>query len=270
MITQRISRKIVKTALACIMLFGILLLSFPYARSVPPEDTALPFHDVDPTDWFYEQVRDVFEQGLMTGTGDITFSPGTRVTRAMAVQALYNHSGWGVEGSRNLFTDVAEEAWYHDAVTWAWRMGIARGFGDGTFAPSAYITRAHLVVLLDNYVHTRWLVVPTLREGQVFVDYMDIRDYAKEAIDRFFRAMVINGRPDGRFDPQGNATRAELATMLSQFVRYSENWDVSPPVPPYGVFPEPPPTPEYGFPYPDHPNPEPPPSGPLYGFPCSE
>jgi len=239
-----IFRKIAKTALVLSMLFGILVTSFPYAVSLSPDDTgdapSLPFTDVDLADWFYEQVRDVFEQGLMTGTGDATFSPGTRVTRAMVAQVFYNRHGQPyLGGLRNPFTDVAEDAWYHDAVTFAWANGIVEGFGDGTFAPGAYITRAHLVVLLNNYARVAWLVLPPLRESQTFADDMDIRDYAKEAIDRFFRAMIIDGRPDGTFDPQGNATRAELATMLSRFVRYSDDWR-----PPGGW-----PAPEYGFPH---------------------
>jgi len=244
-----ISQKIIKTTLVFILLFGVLLLSLPYGVSMSPYASSLPFTDVDPADWFYEQVRDVFEQGLMTGTGDVTFSPGAQVTRAMAVQVLYNHSDrpsttWMV----NPFTDVAADAWYHDAVVWAATRGIAHGFWEGTFAPGDSITRAHLIVLLNNYANFARLELPPQRESQPFADDMDIRNYAKEAIDRFFRAMIINGRPDGSFDPQGKATRAELATILSQFVRYSETCDEPPPVPPYGVFLAPPPAPEYGFP----------------------
>jgi len=248
-------RKIAKTTLAFILLLSLLLPSFSHAISMPTDDrghdSSLPFTDVEPTDWFYEQVRHVFGQGLMTGTGNMTFSPGVRVTRAMAVQVLYNHSGNpGTAWIENPFADVAEDAWYRDAVVWAASWGIVRGFGDGRFAPGEYITRAHLVLILNNYTSVANLTLPLRREAQPFVDSIDIRDYAKEAIDRFFRGMVIDGRPDGTFDPQGHATRAELATILSRFVRYSENADVAPPVPPYGFLP-PPPAPEYGFPYMD-------------------
>ena len=267
---QLVFCNIAKRVLALVMLFGVVIISFPYAISVSPDDigepSPLPFVDVEPTDWFYEQVRDVFEQGLMVGTGDVIFNPRGRVTRAMAVQVLYNHRGQPDVSERNPppFTDVAEDAWYYDAVTWAWGNSVVRGFGDGTFAPHAYITRAHLVVLINNYSRNMSFWLPPQRDSQPFVDDIDIRNYAKEAIDRFFRAMVINGRPDGRFDPNGNATRAELATMLSQFVRYGR--DASRPQPPYGFpcddcdcsaplygFPEPPDddvvTPDYGFPY---------------------
>jgi len=254
---QLVFCNIAKRVLALILLFGVIIISLPHSLSVSPDDTTsdtppLPFVDVDPADWFYEQVRDVFEKSLMVGTGDVRFTPRGRVTRAMAVQVIYNHRGQPDVSERSPppFTDVAEDAWYFDAVTWAWGNGVVRGFADGTFAPRTYITRAHLVVLLNNYAQNMFLELPQQRDSQPFVDDIDIRNYAKEAIDRFFRAMVINGRADGRFDPNGNATRAELATMLSQFVRYSQRG--APTEPPYG-FPEPPggsdATPDYGFPY---------------------
>jgi len=276
--TQFLSRKIAKTALVFIVLFGVLFLSLPHVVSVSPDGTAdaapLPFVDVNPADWFYEQVRYVFEHDLMVGAGDMTFSPNVSVTRAMAAQILYNHSGRpSTAWMTNPFTDVAEDAWYRDAVVWAAGAGIVRGSGDGTFAPGAYITRAHLTLILNNYADFARLELPPRRDSQPFADYMDIRNYAKEAIDRFFRAMVINGRPDGTFAPQDSATRAELATMLSQFIKYSESGPVqTPPVPPYGVYSTPPPcAPDYGFPYPDPP-PVPSPGDdyavPEYGFPC--
>ena len=267
---QLIFCKIAKRVLALILLSGVIIMSSPYAVSVSPfgeRDASLPFNDVSPTDWFYEQVRDAFEQNLMVGVGDGRFNPGGRVTRAMAVQVIYNHSGQPDTASFSPppFADVAEDAWYYDAAAWAWRYGIVRGFGDGTFAPGAHITRAHLVVLLNNYARHANLELPPQRDSRPFVDDIDIRNYAKEAIDRFFRAMVINGRPDGRFDPQGNATRAELATMLSQFVKYSE--DGIPAQPPYGFPCDDWSIPAYGTPEP--------PGGddfvmPDYGFPCFE
>ena len=265
-----ICHRIAKTALVCIMLFGTMFTVFPHAVNMPPDaDASLPFIDVDPADWFYTQVRHVFEYDLMTGAGDRTFRPNMRVTRAMAVQVLYNHRGGpDVSWRQNPFTDVAEGAWYRDAVVWAAANGIVHGSGDGTFAPGDYITRAHLTVILNNYASFARLYLSSQRDSQPFADYMDIRNYAKEAIDRFFRAGIINGTPDGRFLPQGNATRAELAVMLSQFVRFSEHApgdpsapvygvpcccdDMPPVLPPYGS----PPTPDYGFPAPE------------YGFPC--
>lgn len=294
MYTGSISRKIAEAVLVCVIVCGVMLISLPNAMAMQAdggdEVVPLPFTDVGTENWFYEQVRDVFEQGLMTGTGEGMFHPNMRVTRAMAVQVLYNRNDRpDMTGAHNPFADVAEDAWYHDAVIWAAANGVVQGQGDGTFAPGDYVTRAHLTVILDNYTDFARLELPPRRDSQPFADYMDIRNYAKEAIDRFFRAGVINGDPYDRFNPQGNATRAEFATMLSQFVRYSENLPGDgggmPPAPPYGIA-----MPEYGFPDTPQPSPElpelpePPPeppmpqppwdddhSRPAYGFPsCCE
>lgn len=241
---QQYFRKFFAIVIACSLSFGALLS----VGSAAANEQSLPFVDVNPHNWFYEQVRDMFEREIMTGIGAETFAPHRNVTRAMAVQVLYNHagrpdvSGWGGTS----FTDVAADAWYHDAVVWAASLGIVRGFGDGTFAPGDYITRAHVIVILNNYTRTFGVDLPILRDLPTFTDDADIRDYAREAIDRFFQSMIINGHPDGSFAPQGNTTRAELATMLSGFVVFSEN-TTAPPGPPYGFPCDDIPVPEYGF-----------------------
>jgi len=268
---QNVFRKALAIVLAFGMVFGVMQVVVPDVLAVPSDVTdhttqPLPFTDVTPTDWFYEQVRFVFEYGLMTGTDVVTFSPGATVTRAMVVQVLYNHVGRPTAAwMHNPFADVSDGAWYRDAIVWAFNSGIAGGIGGDRFAPRDYITRAHLIIMLNNYAIFMGAELPALRDSQAFADEMDIRSYAREAIDRFFMAMIINGRPDGTFDPQGSATRAELATILSGFVLYSENLngggnDLDLPVPPYG-FPEPLPQPEYGFPEIIQ---------PMYGYPVCE
>ena len=179
-----------------------------------------PFVDVHERDWFFDYVMYVYAQGLMTGmdTTPMTFAPNAHMTRAMTVQVLYNMEGRpSVAGLPNPFTDVAQDAWYRDAVVWAANNGVVVGFGGGIFAPGNNITRAHLTLILSNYSDFAGITLPLIREYQAFTDDSDIRYYAREAVERLFRAAVINGRPDGSFDPQGNATRAELATMMHNF-----------------------------------------------------
>lgn len=221
-------------------------------------DVTLPFTDVTTDDWFFEEVQYIYEQGIMSGTSNQTFSPNANVTRAMAVQVIYNHAGRpSILNLENNFSDVYPGSWYHDAVVWARFYGIVSGFSDDIFAPFEYITRAHLTIMLNNYANAFGIPLPSVRDSIIFADNMDIHNYAREAIDRFFRAMIINGRSDGSFDPHGNATRAELATMLFGFVTFSENlddfWDNGGyAVPDYGFFDdEPIIQPEYGI-YDDH------------------
>jgi len=178
-----------------------------------------PFDDVNSPDWFYDYITFVYRHGLMTGTGQNLFRPNLNVTRAMVVQVLYNKQDRpSVEGLGSPFADVASDRWYTDAVVWAYHNDIVSGFGDGTFRPGDYITRAHQSIILSNYADIMGIELPTVRALRDFADNAQIRQYARASVEALFQAGVVNGRPDGRFDPQGNATRAELATMLQRFV----------------------------------------------------
>ncbi|MCL2400739.1 MAG: S-layer homology domain-containing protein, partial [Defluviitaleaceae bacterium] len=182
-----------------------------------------PFADVNQADWFYNDVAFVYLLGLMTGTGNNQFSPNTNVTRAMVVQVLYNMQNRPSAAGMDIpFFDVAGGQWYTHAVAWANHNSIVSGFDDGSFRPNEYITRAHLSLILSNYARLTGMQLPSLRPYQNFTDDADIRNYAGEAIEQFFQAMIISGRPDDSFNPQGNATRAELATMLRGFLEVSE------------------------------------------------
>ena len=183
-----------------------------------PEAGRHPFTDVRQSDWFNAYVTYMYINNLMSGTGDNIFNPSGTVSRAMVVQVLYNlENRPDVSVFINPFSDVDSNAWYTDAIIWAQASGILSGFGDGTFRPNDNMTRAHLAILLNNYAARMEMKLPILRDLVSFADDADIRNYAREAIELFFQAMIISGYPDGRFDPQGNATRAELATMLQRF-----------------------------------------------------
>ena len=196
--------------------------TIPEPPPIPPAPPSFtnPFVDVHERDWFFDYVMYVYTQGIMTGmdTTPMTFAPNAHMTRAMAVQLFYNMEGRpSVAGLPNPFTDVAQDAWYRDAVVWAANNGLVLGLGGGIFAPGNNITRAHLTLILSNYADFADITLPLIREYQAFIDDSDIRYYARESVEQLFRAAVINGRPDGSFDPQGNATRAELATMMHNF-----------------------------------------------------
>jgi hypothetical protein len=186
-----------------------------------PEPFINPFVDVSETDWFFDHVAFVYQQGLMTGTSIVPrqFSPNMNTTRGMVVQVLYNMMGRPeVDGFVNPFDDVSNYAWYADAVKWAAENNVIAGFGDGSFRPSANITRSHLALILNNFADFAGMELPETRYLQAFNDDIDIRNYARVAVERFFQAEIINGRPGNIFDPQGLATRAEMAAMLHRFL----------------------------------------------------
>ena len=181
-----------------------------------------PFSDVQQGDWFYEFVAYVYSLGLMTGvsTEPMLFDPNGVVTRGMVVTVLHRMVGSpSVNGLSNPFTDLANGRWYTDAIIWAAANGVVHGLGDGRFAPSQSITRQDLAHLLNNYANFAGIELPQTRELGAFTDAADISNYAREAVELFFRAGIVSGRPGGSFDPKGNATRGELAAMLTNFLR---------------------------------------------------
>ena len=202
-------KKTTKKTIAIIL--ALLLLPTSPLLAAPP------FSDVSTDDWFHEYVQYAMENNLMRGTSGTTFSPHTQVTKAMAVQVVYNHAGNPETAWQRVFDDVAEAAWYSSAVTWAARLSIIPS--GGSFEPDAVISRQDLVVILHNYAKTADLAFPQERENPSFNDDTDIADYARRAVYELYRATIISGRANGSLDPQGRLTRAELATMLSGFVK---------------------------------------------------
>jgi hypothetical protein len=96
------------------------------------------------------------------------------------------------------------------------------GYGGGKYGPKDSITREQLATILNNYAKFAGLTLPLTRGYTPFIDDADIANYAKEAIERFFKAGIIGGYPDGSFKPRGEATRAEFAAMLMRFLEAAE------------------------------------------------
>jgi hypothetical protein len=177
-----------------------------------------PFDDVNSDDWFYDDVICVYNNSLMTGTSafPMLFSPNIPLTRGMIVTILYRDaSAPNVTEKKNPFDDVADNAFYTDAVKWAVLNGITYGRSNRRFAPKDDVTRQDLAVMLARYIEwTRWMKPPLMREYRGFDDDAEIASYAREAVEFCYRTGIINGKPGNRFDPTGQATRAEVAAIL--------------------------------------------------------
>jgi len=175
-----------------------------------------PFKEAGEGDWFFDQMMFAYSHGLMVGTGE-GFGPNLAATRGMIITILYRMAG-SPEVDKAQLSDVEPGAWYYDAVQWAASVGIMRGDNYGRFNPESNITRQDLTVILNNYLGYAKMTLPTARGYPEFNDASDISSYATEAVGRFYMAKIINGKPDNKFDPKGNATRAEVATMLKGFI----------------------------------------------------
>ena len=186
--------------------------------AVEPEPEGLPFTDVTSGDWFYDAVAYVYDKGMMEGTTDTTFAPTMNLTRSMIAQVLYNLEERPEAPGAAGFPDVAADAWYADAVNWAAARGIVKGYDTGAFGPEDSVTREQLAAILYRYAQAKGY--DTTRGGMAvreFSDSASISDWAQEAMAWAVNAQVLSGKGNGVLDPQGTATRAEVAQMLMNF-----------------------------------------------------
>ena len=178
----------------------------------------LPFTDVTSGDWFYDAVAYVYDKGMMEGTTDTTFAPTMNLTRSMIAQVLYNLEERPEAPGAAGFPDVAADAWYADAVNWAAARGIVKGYDTGAFGPEDSVTREQLAAILYRYAQAKGY--DTTQGGMAvreFSDSASISDWAQEAMAWAVNAQVLSGKGNGVLDPQGTATRAEVAQMLMNF-----------------------------------------------------
>ena len=176
-----------------------------------------PFTDVQEADWFFDAVKSAYENDIMNGITATEFAPTENLTRAMFVQILYNLEGQPSAGISN-FTDVANSAWYADAISWAADNTIVSGVGDNLFAPNDEITREQMAVMLYNYCVFKGIEVPNTRTVGAFADADKISTWATETVNAMYAAKILNGKGGNMFDPQGTATRAEVAQMFMNFI----------------------------------------------------
>ena len=178
-----------------------------------------PFTDASTTAWYHDGVHYCIENGLMSGYGNGLFGPNNNLSRAQLAQILYNKEGQPAVTGGSGFTDAADGAWYAGAVTWAAANGIAAGYGNGLFGPNDPITREQLAVMLWRYA--KFKGCDTTQGGMIireFSDYESISGYAMDAMTWAVNTGVISGYEDKTLHPQANATRAQVAQMLKNFL----------------------------------------------------
>ena len=180
----------------------------------------LPFEDVAPGAWYESAVRYAYFHNIMEGMRETEFAPATALTRAMAVQILYNLEGQPDLSSENLgypYEDVDAQAWYGNAVYWARITGVATGYGDGTFQPTDSITRQEFAQMLYNYAKYKGYDLSAEGDVSTFPDANSIADWAEAAMSWANGNGLINGHNDGTIDAAGIGTRAQAASILMKF-----------------------------------------------------
>ena len=175
------------------------------------------FVDVAPDAWYVDAVQFAYDEGIMTGTSETTFSPALTTTRGMIVAILHRLEGSPtVSGDR--FTDVADGDWYADAVNWAASEGIVNGMSATTFAPNAWVTREQLAAILYNYAEHKGMDVSARADLSDYSDAGSISDWAKDVLSWANAEGLVNGVTKDTLVPQENATRAQVAAIFARFL----------------------------------------------------
>lgn len=175
------------------------------------------FIDVQPSDWFYKMVETSFQQGFMSGVSETEFEPYTPASRGMITTILYSFAGKPDDIGENLFEDVSSTDYFASPISWAKNQGIVLGVSETEFHPNDAITREQLATILYNYHKITTNNTPSTTNSSTFTDSDRIEIWAVDGVNWCQDQGLMTGRDDGSFDPQATATRAEIATILSQY-----------------------------------------------------
>ena len=177
-----------------------------------------PFTDADRTAWYHDGVHYCVEHGLMVGTSADTFEPNITTTRGMIATILWRLEGSPMVDTAMNYTDVPSGSWYEEAIRWADSTGVVLGYGDGTFGPDDPITREQMAAMLWRYAGK-----PQAESSLAdFIDGSETSQWAESAMVWAVEQGLIEGMGNAQLNPQGQATRAQAATILMRFVEKIE------------------------------------------------
>lgn len=184
----------------------------------------LTFSDVRATDWFYSAVDFVARNGLMTGMNETTFGPAINLSRAQFAVILWRMNGSPVMDYKATFPDVPAGTWYTDAVLWANQKGIITGYShNGHFGSADNITREQMALMMFRYGNFKGFDVSQRADFGAFKDATSVSGFASEAMKWTVANGIITGKQNGTaLEPQGNASRAECATIIMRFMNTYE------------------------------------------------
>lgn len=195
----------------------VLCMAMTFLPASAAAASVSPFGDVQSTDWYYDEVQYVYENGLMSGTSATTFSPDATTTRGMIVTILHRLEGTPAVSTSGTFADVTAGRYYTDAVEWASANGIVGGYGNGRFGPNDPITREQMAAILYRYAAYKEYDVSGAADLSGYSDASSISSYARIAMQWANHSGLVNGTSGATLSPQGSATRAQVAVILYRF-----------------------------------------------------
>jgi len=191
-----------------------------FAAVQQPSTGSTNFSDVPANQWYAPAVSYVTQRGLFSGVSETQFAPSQPMTRGMLVSVLHRFNGTSHTGS-SPFADVSSDAWYGNAVSWAYANNLVSGVIDTSFAPNTPITREQAAVMLARYLKFSGVA---LENGTPdFQDTASISGYAKESVGAMQKAGLLSGDNEGNFRPDAQITRAEIASI---FMRLCQKYGI--------------------------------------------
>lgn len=191
-----------------------------FAAVQQPSTGSANFSDVPANQWYAPAVSYVTQRGLFSGVSETQFAPSQSMTRGMLVSVLYRFNGTSHTGS-SPFADVSSDAWYGNAVSWAYANNLVSGVSDTSFAPNTPITREQAAVMLARYLKFSGVALESGTPD--FQDTASISGYAKESVGAMQKAGLLSGDNEGNFRPDAQITRAEIASI---FMRLCQKYGI--------------------------------------------
>ena len=191
-----------------------------FAAVQQPSTGSTNFSDVPANQWYAPAVSYVTQRGLFSGVSETQFAPSQSMTRGMLVSVLYRFNGTSHTGS-SPFADVSSDAWYGNAVSWAYANNLVSGVSDTSFAPNTPITREQAAVMLARYL--KFSSVALENGTPDFQDTASISGYAKESVGAMQKAGLLSGDNEGNLRPDAQITRPEIASI---FMRLCQKYGI--------------------------------------------
>lgn len=217
--------------LALFLMAGILIGNTPVsvsAASAPDTTVLYLYNDVVTGQWYYDDVIQITESGIMSGYADECFGPGDLLNRSQFATILYRMEGCPDTNFEALFPDVADNQFYSEAVTWAAKNGLITGYtSNHHFGPNDYITREQLATMMYRYAEYKGYDVSETADYSSFPDADLVTEFAQTAIGWSVEKGLITGK-NGNLEAWNNACRAECSAIINRFVGgYSMKIDYS-------------------------------------------
>ncbi len=185
------------------------------------------FTDIDSVEWAKEAIYALTNQQILSGKGERLFCPNDNITRAEFVTLLVRAFFGNETNTKQVFTDVSEDAWYAPQIAAAYAKGLVSGKGDGTFGPNEAITREEMAVLCARVEALGVCDAGEEREYSAFADENDISEYAYDSVVAMYQKGFINGVGENRFHAKGYTTRAMAAALIYKMMKKENRRDAT-------------------------------------------